>query len=49
MRATHPTAENSGASSYNVNEMFFLCSAIASARPAIPAPVMDVSRCYIRA
>ena len=37
--ATHPTAENSAASSYSVNEMFLLCRAIASARPAMPAPV----------
>ena len=40
-RFSYPTAENSGASSYSVNETFFLCRAIASARPAMPAPVMD--------
>ena len=46
---THPTAENSGASSYSVKEMFFLCSAIASARPAMPAPGMSVRGCRMRA
>jgi hypothetical protein len=36
-------AENSSASSYNVKEMSFLCNAIASAKPPIPAPVKAVS------
>jgi hypothetical protein len=42
-RQTHPTAENSFASSYSVKEMPFLCSAIASAKPLIPAPAACVS------
>lgn len=29
--------------------MSFLCRAIASARPAMPAPVTDVSRSYMHA
>lgn len=49
MEVTNPTAENSGASSYNVKETFFLCRAIASARPAMPAPVTDVRGCHVRA
>lgn len=43
MNATHPTAENSAASSYSVKDISFLCNAIASARPPIPAPVVVVS------
>jgi hypothetical protein len=43
LRETHPTAENSSASSYSVKEMHFLCKAIASANPPIPAPVVCVS------
>lgn len=49
MGVTNPTAENSGASSYSVKETFLLCRAIASARPAMPAPVTDVSGCCMRA
>lgn len=49
MGVTNPTAENSGASSKRVKEISFLCRAIASARPAMPAPATDVSRRYMRA
>lgn len=41
MVVTNPTAENPGASSYSVKEMLCLCRAIANARPAMPAPVVD--------